>query len=110
MKSSRIRRHGWSKPSEDFVKLSVDAAFDHDRGAGGTGTILCDENGFFLAVSCSDIHFVEDAATTEARGLRDKLLLAKDVGCKKFMVETDCIEVIEMMQNGGNSLGPASAI
>ena len=37
-----IHRHGWLKPLEDFVKLNVDAAFDVDTGAGGTGVVIRD--------------------------------------------------------------------
>ena len=84
--------------------------FDPDRGAGGTGAIMRDEVGFFVAASCSDIPFVEDAATAESRGLRDGFLLANEVGCNKICVEADCMEVVEIMQGGGNSLGRATAI
>ena len=110
LKQTKIKRHGWSKPPEGVIKLNVDVAFDQDTGTGGTGAVLRDEAGFFVAASCSDIPFVEDAATAEARGLRDGLLLANEVGCNKIYVEADCLEVIEIMLSGGNSLGPAAAI
>lgn len=29
-KKGGIKRHGWSKPAESFVKLNVDAGFDID--------------------------------------------------------------------------------
>ena len=53
---------------------------------------------------------MEDAATAEALAVRNGLLLAGDVGCNKVIVESDCVDVVETMQNGGNSLGPAAAI
>uniref|UniRef100_A0A452Y2Q0 RNase H type-1 domain-containing protein n=1 Tax=Aegilops tauschii subsp. strangulata TaxID=200361 RepID=A0A452Y2Q0_AEGTS len=81
-----------------------------DSGSGSTGAILRDDMRIFMAASCGDIPFVEDAATAEARALRDGLLLANDLGCNKLYVEADCMEVIEVMQSGGNSLGPAAAI
>lgn len=109
-RTSRILRHGWCKPPEGSIKLNVDAAFNHGRGAGGTGAILRDSNGFFIAASCCDIPFVEDAATADARGLRDGLVLANEVGCNSLVVEADCMDVIDVMLNGGNSLGPAAAI
>jgi hypothetical protein len=43
-------------------------------------------------------------------GLRDGLLLAGQVGCNRLEVNSNCIEVIEIMNDGGNSLGPAAAI
>jgi hypothetical protein len=46
----------------------------------------------------------------EARALRDGLLIAGQIGCTKLEVNSDCSEVIEVMQDGGNSLGPAAAI
>ena len=106
----QIERHGWTKPSEGFVKLNVDASFSEDSGSGGSGAILRDASGSFIAASCSDIRFVEDTATAEARGLRDGLILANDMGCNKLVIEADCMEVIQVMQSGGNSLGPATAI
>ena len=81
-----------------------------DSGSGSTGAILRDHMGHFLAASCEDIPFVEDAATAEARALRNGLLLANDMGCNKLYVEADCMEVIDVMQNGGNFLGHAAAI
>ena len=100
----------WCPPPSAMVKLNFDAGFDSDGGTGATGAILRDHTGFFVAASCSNIPFVQDAATAEARGLRDGLLLANEMGCNKICVEGDCMEVIEIMQNRGNSLGPAAAI
>ena len=110
VKHARIRRHGWLRPPQNIVKLNIDAGFNYDSGSGSTGAILRDYTGYFLEASCSDIPFVEDGATAEARGLRDGLILANDLGCNNLHVEADCMEVIDTMQNGGNSLGPAAAI
>ena len=88
----------------------MDATFNHDSGTGGTCAILRDNSGVFVAASCSDISFVEDATTAEARGLRDGLLLANEVGCNRICVEADCLEVVEIKQGRGNSLGPAATI
>lgn len=46
----------------------------------------------------------------EARALRDGLILAGNIGCNKLVVEADRLEVIELMQAGGYSIGPAAAI
>ena len=108
--SSRMIRHGWSKPKENFVKLNVDAAFSFDTGTGGTGAILRDDRGLFLAASNYGVPFAVDPATTEAQALRDGLLLAGQIGCNRIEVNSDCVEVIDVMKEGGNSLGPAAAI
>ena len=109
-KTARIHRHGWTKPKENFVKLNVDAGFDADSGTGSTGAILRDDRGFFLAASCRGLPYVSDPATAEAHALRDGLIIAGQMGCNRIEVNSDSMEVIEVMKNGGNSLGPAAAI
>jgi hypothetical protein len=76
------------------------------------GSCLLDiiDRGFFLAASYCGIPFVSDASTAEAQALRGGLIMAGQVGCNRLEVNLDCIEVIEVMQNGGNSFGPAAAI
>jgi hypothetical protein len=64
----------------------------------------------FIARSCCGISSIVDAATAELRALRDGLLLAWQVGCNILIVNSDCMDVIETMRNGGNSLGGAAAI
>ncbi|KAE8801714.1 retrotransposon expressed [Hordeum vulgare] len=97
-------------PAEGFYKLNVDAGFCSDSGTGSTGTVLRDDRGTFQAGSCSGIPFVEDASSAEARGLGDGLILANEVGLEKFVVKSDCMDVIDIMLNDGNSLGPTAAI
>ena len=110
MKRIGITRHGWVRPRTDFVKLNVDAGFIADAGKGSTGAVIKDENGYFLAGCCRGLPFVSDPATAEAYALRDGLILAGQIGCNRIEVNSDCVEVIDVMKNGGNSLGPAAAM
>jgi ribonuclease HI len=109
-KTPRLIRHSWIKPRNNFVKLNVDAGFCADTGSGGTGAIIRDDMGGFLAASCCGIPFISDPSTAEARALRDGLILAGQIGCNRLEVNSDCMDVIDVMVNGGNSLGPAAAI
>ena len=63
-----------------------------------------------MAASCCGIPFGLDPSTAEAHALRDGLILASQVGCNRIEVNSDCTDVIDVMANGGNSLGPAAAI
>ena len=78
-----------------------------DLGTGSTGAILRDDRGFFLAASSCGIPFISDPSTAEARALRDGL---GQVICNRLEVNSDCMDVINVMKEGGNSLGPATAI
>jgi ribonuclease HI len=103
-------RNGWTKPKEDYVKLNVDACFDENSGTGSCGAIIRYHKGLFIAACNCTIPFVSDAPSAEAMGFRDGVLLAGQVGCNIIEVNSDCIEVIDTMNEGGNSLGPAAAI
>jgi ribonuclease HI len=105
-----IARGGWTKPPESKVKLNVDASFDPISGSGGTGAIIRDNHGMFISGCNRTLPYIADAPTAEAMALRDGLLLAGQIGCNKLMVESDCLEVIQTMQDGGFSSGAAAAI
>jgi ribonuclease HI len=105
-----IARGGWTKPPESKVKLNVDASFDPISGLGGTGAIIRDSHGSFIAGCNRSLPHIADAPTAEAMALRDGLLLAGQIGCNKLIVESDCMEVVQTMQEGGFSRGAAAAI
>jgi hypothetical protein len=98
------------KPKENFVKLNVDTRFSADAGSGSTEAILRDDRGGFLVASYCSTPFISDPPSTEARLLRDGLILASQVGCNMIEVNSDCMDVIEVMNQGGNSFGPAATI
>ena len=82
----------------------MDATFDVDTGSGSTGAIIRDRTRSWSILT------IDTPSTAEACALRDGLIIAGNVGCNRILVESDCMEVVEVMQNGGNSLGVAAAI
>jgi hypothetical protein len=88
----------------------VDAGFNIDSGTGSTGAILRGDRGHFLAASCGNLPFVSDSATAEVSAPREGVLLAGQIGCNRLELNSNCMEVVEIMQNGGNSLGLAGVI
>ena len=59
---------------QDQEKALLDASFDANSATSGTGAIIRETMGSFIAASCSNIPCVEDAAMAEARGLKDGLI------------------------------------
>jgi ribonuclease HI len=53
---------------------------------------------------------VVDAPMAEAYALREGLVLAQRIGCNNFSIQTDCVQVVETMQNGGFSATSSAAI
>jgi len=66
----------WKKPPEGILLLNIDASYKPERGEGGTGGVLRDANGTFIAAAYNYIEHVVDAPTAEVHALREGLLLA----------------------------------
>lgn len=62
-----------------------------------------------IAASKRFIPHVMDAPTAEAQTLMDGLLLAP-IGANKFTIQTDCVQVVKTMNNGGNLATSAAPI
>ncbi|KAK1646392.1 hypothetical protein QYE76_064197 [Lolium multiflorum] len=107
-KNAIVRKEGWEKPRDGYTKLNVDAAFSVETFSGASGAVIRDDHGNFIAGSSNGIPHVGDAATAEARALRDGLLLAGQTGCSKIEVNSDCMEVIENREICGTLQGQGS--
>ncbi|KAE8799855.1 Serine/threonine-protein kinase SMG1 [Hordeum vulgare] len=104
-RTTGVVRHGWQRPPDGTYKLNVDVGFSADSGRGSTGAVLRSNKGVFIAGSCSDIPFAEDASSAKVRSLRDRLILASEVGVQQLLVESDYQDVVDTMLLDGNSLG-----
>ena len=84
-----------------WVLLNVDASFDHDLLRGTAGAMLRDDKGNFIAGGNWKIDRCADVLTAEAMALRFGLILAQKVGCNRLIINSDNMEVIDTMKNGG---------
>ena len=107
---AKRKNEGWCRPPRGFVKLNVDASFDHDQLRGITGAFMRDDKGNFIVDGNWRIQYCADALTAEAVALRFGLLLAQKTGCNRLIINSDNTEVIATMNNGGQSAGAAAAI
>ena len=110
LRTTQITRHSRNKPQEGFAKLNADAAFDVVIGSGRTGAIIRDCMGTLIAGGSWSIPTIDTPSIAEMCALHDGLFIAGNIGCNRILVENDCMEVVQVMQNGGNSLGVAAAI
>ena len=100
-----IKRHGWERPRSNYVKLNVDGAFDPDLLKGLCDAVIRDLNGRFIMAGNRELNWWGDALMTEALALQFGLNSATTVWCNHIEVNSDNIEVIETMKNGGRSFG-----
>ena len=90
--------------------LNVDAAYDEENGQGSLGCVARDSSGKFIAASCKVISFAADAFMAEAYAMREGLSLAQHLGVNNFIIQSDNLQAIETMIDGGFSSTSSSAI
>ena len=90
--------------------LNIDASYDDDNGCGSTSAITRDSSGGMIAATNNYIPHLVDAPMAEAYALKEGLMLAQYIGGNRFIVQSDCMEVVEIMNNGGFTANSAAAI
>jgi ribonuclease HI len=101
MKKSPIRKEVWKKPPEGKLLINVDVSFRPENGSGSTDAVIRDSSGSFIAASHSYFEHVVDAPSAELMAVKDGLLLARHIGCNRIIIQSDCLEVVETVQQGG---------
>ena len=74
------------------------------------GAVLRDDKGRFIAGGNMKIDYCADVLMAEALALRFGLTLAQRAGCNRPIINSDNLEVIDTMQDGGHSAGAGAAI
>ena len=69
-----------------------------------------DGSGGMVATTSTFISQLVDAPMVEAYALKEGLMLAQHIGGNRLIVQSDCMEVIEIMGNGGFSANSVAAI
>ena len=92
------------------MKLNVDASFDESRGCESVGTIVRNSVGAAIAASHSYVPHLVGVPMAEAYALKEGLMLTQHIGCNRLTVQSDYMEVVETMNNGGFSANSAAAL
>jgi len=110
MKKNSILRQGWKKPPEGKVIVNVDAGFDENGGCGSADSIIRDCSGSVLAAAHSFVPHLVDAPMAEAYALKEGLMLAQHIRCNQLIIQSDCMEAVHIMKDGGFSANSGAAI
>lgn len=110
MKKSSHIRQGWKKPPEGKVRVNVNTSFDADVGCGSVGAIIRDSTGGVLVAAHSYVPHLVDAPMAKAYALKEGLMRAQHIGCNRLIIQSDCIEVVQTMEDGGFTANSAAAI
>ena len=110
MKKAARTRQGWVPPAEGQLLVNTNASFDEYSHSGSTGVVIRDNHGGVIAASNKFLPHVVDAHMAETWALYDGLFLAQSIGANKVVCQTDCLEVVTTIQDGGFLATPAAAI
>ena len=86
----------WMEPNEGWVKVNVDGSRNNDSGMIAAGGVLRNHGKNWLQgfVTNKGVGSIIEA---ELWGLYEGLLMAWNSGYKKVLVESDCLEVVQLM-------------
>ena len=87
---------GWKPPPSGFYKLNTDGSTQGNPGRASAGGLLRDHNGTWIGNFSRDIGFNPMAA--ELWGLRDGLILARNLNIIKNLIEIDALNVLNVVK------------
>ena len=86
----------WEAPMVGVVKMNVDGAVDTASAKGGTGVVFRNIDGGLLVSRCTSYQGVVDPITLEILACRDAILLAREKNYQHVIVETYCLNVVQL--------------
>lgn len=101
------QREGRKKPPDGKLMINVDGSFREVDGRGGTCVVIRDSNSSFIAGSYSYVEHMIDPPTAKAMALKEGLLLAQHIGCNGFIIQSNCVEVVDIIRLGVSSTAGA---
>ncbi|KAK1626050.1 hypothetical protein QYE76_000365 [Lolium multiflorum] len=89
----------WLPPEEAWCKANADGSVRMSSGLGGTGLVLRDHLGGFLAGECHFLPSISDPERAELIACKRALELAKTQGREKICLETDCLGAVTKLRS-----------
>lgn len=81
------------------MKLNIDGSFDASQDKGGISMVLRDSTGEVIASACKPLASCISALESELLAYREGLLLALHWSLRPIIVESDCLEAIQLLKS-----------
>ena len=94
--------HGWRPPDIGFIKINVDGAINSEAGLAGAGGVARSSTAL-IASWCKPHVGVTDPLIAEALSLWEGVLFARLRGFLHVIMETDCLEIVNLRNTRHNS-------
>jgi hypothetical protein len=102
--------HGWRPPENDTVKTNTDGGILLDARKGGAGGIVRFSFASFLGAWSKPLLGITDPFIAEALALREGAIFANLCGFSKVLLETDCLEVVDLWKTRHSSRSVVTSI
>ena len=89
---------GWEKPLRGWLKLNTDGSAMKNLDRAGGGGLICDHDGAWLKGFARGLRYTS-SALAELWALRDRLILAKEMGIQQLIIELDALSVVILLNN-----------
>ncbi|KAL4279185.1 hypothetical protein GQ457_03G016400 [Hibiscus cannabinus] len=89
----------WTRPTEPFVKINVDAAFNASLGRASSGVVVRDSNGLVLGSCFIPTLNVLSPFAAEALAALHGLRFPLDLGCMHVVLESDSLTIISKLRS-----------
>ncbi|KAH9668523.1 reverse transcriptase domain-containing protein [Citrus sinensis] len=97
--SSKVPQHKWKPPPKNVFKVNVDAAINSKRQMAGLGAVIRDSENNFVATGIMQTGMKESVSYAEAEAIDWGLKLARRAALSTLIIESDCLEVVELVNN-----------
>ena len=87
--------HGWRPPEEWEIKINTDGSVALEARRGGVGGVARSHS-TFRAAWCKPYQGITDPLISETLAIRDGVIFAKLRGYEKVVMESDCLEVVNL--------------
>ncbi|KAH6762634.1 hypothetical protein C2S52_020067 [Perilla frutescens var. hirtella] len=98
----------WQKPDEDYWKINVDAALQ--LAGVGLGVVIRDSTGKLIIFRCRKVNVRCSTDANEGLVCQESILLAKEYGGRKIIVEMDCHIIIQQVNSEREDLSYKAVI
>ena len=98
-KARGVDQQRWKPSPKNVPKLNVDAAVNSRDQKTGLRAVIRDANGKILAVGIKQCQLRERVSLAEAETIHWGLQVDKQASTSSLIVENDCKEVVELLNN-----------
>ncbi|XP_015387831.1 uncharacterized protein LOC107177858 [Citrus sinensis] len=95
----RANQQRWMPPPENVLKLNVDAAINNKDQVTGLGAVIRNSDGLVIVAGIKQAQLREGVSFAEAEAIQWGLQVAKKAAISNLIVETNCKEVTELINN-----------